>query len=225
MGIPLIRYIDISLPITSDLPSWPGSPDIRMDRRLDMRRGDQVNDTTLHFSAHTGTHVDAPLHVLPDGKNIAQVPLDVLVGPAIVAWLPDVETITANVLDALNLPVGIERLLLRTRNSEWWARGLREFRTDYVALTADAAKWVVERGIHLVGVDYLSVQRFNDGPEVHLVLLRAGVVTVEGLNLSGVTAGEYELLCLPIRLEGVEGGPARALLRPIDLTKRKVNRL
>ena len=184
-----------------------------MDRRLELRRGDQVNDTTLHFSVHTGTHVDAPLHVLPDGKNIAQLPLDVLVGPAFVAWLPDVETITANALDELNLPVGIERLLLRTRNSEWWARGFHEFRADYVALTADAAQWVVDRCIRLIGVDYLSVQRFQDKLDTHRILLEANVVILEGLNLSEVTEGGYELICLPILLPGIEGAPARAVLR------------
>jgi arylformamidase len=163
----------------------------------------------MYCNVHTGTHIDAPLHHLPDGLSAADISLDALIGPAVVVDLSEIDVVTAETLERLNLSASTQRLLLRTRNSRLWVEGVREFRTDYVALTADAAQWIVDHGIRLIGMDYLSVQRYHDGPETHLILLRAGVVIVEGLNL----AGEYELICLPLRLVGAEGAPARAILR------------
>ena len=206
------KYIDISVPVSPDLPSWPGSPAIKFQRSLDLEKGDIANDTTISFSVHTGTHVDAPLHFWKEGSSVDQMPLELLIGPAWVASLPDVEVITADTLEALALPAGTERLLLHTRNSRLWQTDVREFQSDFVALTADAAQWVVDRGIRLIGVDYLSVQRFQDSPETHLILLQAEVAIIEGLNLTDVSAGAYKLLCLPIKLAGVEGAPARVLL-------------
>jgi arylformamidase len=160
-----------------------------------------------------GTHVDAPFHFISGGDPVEAMPLDVLMGPAVVTYLPEVAAVTATDLEALDLPAGVQRLLLRTRNSKLWTTGVEEFQPDFVALTVDAAQWVVQRGIRLLGVDYLSVQRFDDGPEVHQILLEARVVIVEGLNLAGVEPGEYELICLPLKLTGAEGAPARAVLR------------
>ena len=208
-------YLDISLSISPDLPYWPGSPRIELSRRRDMDQGDPVNDSTLRCGVHSGTHVDAPLHFLADGTDVTQLSLDALIGPAVVAALPDVEFITASDLEALNLPVDTQRLLLHTRNSEFWQRGDSEFHTDFVALTVDAAQWVVARGIRLIGVDYLSVQIFGGDPQTHIALLQAGVVIVEGLNLSRVASGTYELICLPLKLVGAEGAPARAVLRTL----------
>ena len=206
-------YLDISLTISPDLPRWPGSPPVELSRRRDMARGDPVNDSTLVCGVHTGTHVDAPLHFLAGGADVTHLALDVLIGPAVVAALPDLDSITAGDLEALNLPADSQRLLLRTRNSEYWRRGDREFCPDFVALTADAAHWVVARGIRLIGVDYLSVQIFRGDPQTHIALLQAGVVIVEGLNLARVAPGACELICLPLKLAGAEGAPARAVLR------------
>jgi arylformamidase len=211
----LVSFIDVSLPVSPDLPTWPGAPSVEFERRLDIGRGDAVNDTNMYCNVHTGTHIDAPLHHLPDGVSAADISLDALIGPAVVVDLSDVEVVTPEALEQAALPVGTQRLLIRTRNSRWWVDGVREFRTDFVALTAEAAQWIVDRGIRLIGVDYLSVQRFHDGPETHLILFRGGVVIVEGLNLAHVSAGEYELICLPLRLVGVEGAPARAILRQL----------
>lgn len=210
------KFIDISVPVSSQLPIWPGSPEIELKRRLDLNHGDIANDTTLHFSVHTGTHVDAPLHFLPEGSSVEQMPLDVLIGSVMVADLSNVDSITAEDLEQLSLPNGTERLLIRTRNSNLWQVGVQEFQPNFVALTADAAQWVVDRGIRLLGVDYLSVQRFQDGPETHLILLKTAVVIIEGLNLAQVPVGEYELLCLPLKLAGVEGAPARVVLRSLS---------
>mgnify|MGYP003596249269 FL=1 len=206
-------YLDISLAISPDLPRWPGSPLTELTRRRDMGRGDPVNDSTLVCGVHVGTHVDAPLHFLADGADVTHLALDALIGPAVVAFLPDVDAVTADDLEALKLPADTRRLLLRTRNSESWQRGDRDFHADFVALTADAARWVVARGIRLIGVDYLSVQIFQGDPATHIALLQAQVVIVEGLNLFQVAPGNYELICLPLKLAGAEGAPARAVLR------------
>ena len=212
----MVDYLDISLTISPDLPHWPGSPSIEISRRRDMDRGDPVNDSTLVCGVHTGTHVDAPLHFLADGADVTHLSLDALIGPAVVAELSDVDVITARDLEALKLPTDARRLLLRTRNSEGWQREDREFRTDFVALTVDAVRWVVARGIRLIGVDYLSVQIFGGDPETHIALLQAGIVIVEGLNLAEVAPGNYELICLPLKLAGAEGAPARAVLRKVS---------
>lgn len=210
------KFIDISVPVSTNLPIWPGSPAIELKRRLDLDRGDIANDTTLHFSVHTGTHVDAPLHFLPEGSSVEQMPLEILIGLVMVADLSNVDVVTPAALEQLAIPTETERLLIRTRNSRLWQSGVREFQPDFVALTADAAQWVVDREIRLIGVDYLSVQRFQDSSETHLILLQAEVVIIEGLNLAQVPAGEYELFCLPLKLAGVEGAPARAILRDLS---------
>lgn len=212
--IPSKTYIDVTVPISPQLPTWPGSPTVSFQRSMDLALGDVATDTTLNFSVHTGTHVDAPLHFLPEGSSVDLLSLDVMIGPAYVAVIPDsVDAITPETLAALPIPHGTERLLLRTRNSQLWVDRVSTFQRDFVALTADAAQWVVDQEIKLIGVDYLSVQRFCDGPETHQILLGADVIVIEGLNLSALSTGIYELLCLPIKLEGVEGAPARVLLR------------
>ena len=206
------EWIDISLPVSPALPVWPGSPPVEMTRRLALDRGDPVNDTTIRLSVHTGSHVDAPLHFLAGGASADVLPLATLIGPAHVAAAAADEAISAAVLERLAIPPATERLLLQTKNSSRWADA-GAFQPDYVALTADAARWVVERGIRLIGLDALSIQRYGDGPQTHLTLLEAGVIIIEGLNLSGVVPGAYELICLPVRLAGAEGAPVRAVLR------------
>lgn len=210
---PLRKYIDVSVPVSSVLPRWPGSPEIQFQRSLDLDHGDVATDTTLCFSVHTGTHVDAPSHFVSGGKTVDQLDLEILVGEVYVAVFPDdVASITVDLLNKLSLSAHTRRLLLRTRNSRFWKTKGSEFQTDFVALTADAAQWIVDHGIQLIGVDYLSVQRYDDGPETHQILLGAEVVVIEGLNLDSVSEGIYELTCLPIKLQGIEGAPARVIL-------------
>ena len=206
------KYIDISVALHPDTPKWPGTPGFRLEWLKRLENGDECNNSRLDSDVHVGTHIDAPLHFVPGGKTVEQLTLDVLIGPAWVAYLPDVEAVTAADLSALALPDGTERLLLRTRNSLLWTADERDFQQYFVALTEDAAYWLVERGVRLVGIDYLSVQRFQDGPAVHQILLGAEVVVVEGLNLAAVEAGQYELICLPLKIMGAEGAPARAIL-------------
>ena len=216
------EFIDITLTARADMPHWPGSGGLRIIPSERISEGDDYNVSTLHSDLHVGTHVDAPWHCVSDGRTVDELSPDVLIGPAVVAYLPEVEVITASDLESLNLSPDTQRLLLRTSNSELWSAGVAEFRTDYVALSPGAAHWVANRGLRLLGVDYLSVGRFNEGPDAHRILLGAGVVVLEGLNLASVEPGRYELICLPMKLNGADGAPARAVLRnmpSIDSTR------
>jgi arylformamidase len=186
-----------------------------------MEDGNVANVSRLACGVHIGTHVDAPYHFVASGKTIEQLALDTLIGEATVAALPTVDSVTAADLAGLALPDGVQRLLLQTRNSAHWAAGMAPFRDDFVALTADAAQWVVDQGIRLIGVDYLSVQRYHDDPQTHQILLEAEVIILEGLNLAQVQPGRYELICLPINLVGSDGAPARAALRVLEERARR----
>lgn len=208
-----IKIWDISVPVGPGLPVWPGDPQIVLERYVAISRGDLANVSRLACSVHSGTHVDAPVHFVQGGSAVDGMPLDVLIGPAAVVELLDVEVITPARLEHLNLLPPPTRLLFKTSNSQLWANPHHEFSFNYVALTSEAAEWVVRKGIRLVGVDYLSVQRFTDRePLTHRVLLEGGVVIVEGLDLREVPPGHYQLVCLPMKLVGSDGAPARAVL-------------
>jgi arylformamidase len=152
------------------------------------------------------------VHFIRGGLPIDKLELDVLVGRAQVVHVPDADLLTAAVLDRLGIPPGTERVLFRTRNSELWACGETRFDREFVAISQDGARWLVERGVRLVGIDYLSVGSWAQPVATHQVLLGANVIAVEGLDLSGITPGEYLLVCLPLRLAGGDGAPARAIL-------------
>ncbi len=207
--------IDISVPLHSVIPVWPGSTGYLITQSSCLENGDAYMNSMLDMDVHAGTHVDAPCHFIPGAASSETLPLEALIGPARVALVEDAKVVTPEVLAGLGLEPNVERLLLKTRNSELWEKGEREFRNDFVALTADAARWLVDRGIVLIGIDYLSVQRFGDPPLTHEILLRSGMVVLEGLNLAGAEPGRYELICLPLRLVGSDGAPARAVLRPL----------
>lgn len=194
--------------------TWPGDPGVSIDPASRIAEGDGANVSRLTCGTHTGTHIDPPLHFLQGGAPIDRIPLDALVGPAVVADLTSVRSdIGPDELESLNLAPGVERLLFHTRNSEFWRDESPAFTEDYVAVTAAGAAWLVGHGIRLVAVDYLSVEHHGTpGHPTHMTLLGAGVVIVEGVNLDGVTAGDYTLICLPLRIVDGDGGPARALL-------------
>lgn len=204
---------DISLTISPSLPTWPGDPLLELDLFSSMEQGAQVNVTKISACLHLGTHVDAPRHFINDGRTVEQLPLEVLTGPCYVVQLPDgVEAITAEVLDRTEIPTDTKRVLFGTSNSHYWAKGESRFQTDFVAITEDGAEWLVEKGVQLVGIDYLSISPYSESIPTHLVLLQAGVVIVEGLNLSNVMRGFYDLYCLPLKVAGADGAPARAIL-------------
>lgn len=206
--------IDISLRLRSNMPTWPGGRGYRRDLTRSMARGDAVTESAIEMGVHCGTHVEAPLHFLDAGASMNDVDVDVLVGPALVVHLPDAHSIGYAELESAVGSRRVDRLLLRTRNSDRWESAV-SFDPAYVALTRDGAEWIAERGTRLIGVDYLSVQRYGDDPETHRVLMRSNVIILEGLDLSRATAGEYRLTCLPLSLDGAEAAPARAILEPL----------
>ncbi len=206
--------IDVSLKIHPQMLTWPSDPGVGIDPASRISAGKSANVSELHCGTHTGTHIDPPLHFIEGGVSVDEIPPEVLIGPAVVADLTSVErSIGPGELESLNLDPGVERLLFHTRNSEIWREDSQEFTEDYVAVSAEGAQWLVDHGIRLVGIDYLSVEhRRIPGHPTHMTLLGAGVVIVEGLNLDGVAAGDYTFVCLPLRILGGDGGPSRALL-------------
>ena len=202
---------DISLTISNDLPIWPGDPAVKLYRVSDMQQGDAYTLSRLECGVHTGTHVDAPAHFIVGGAGIHMLDLNVLVGLCQVIHV-EVDRITADVLESLPIPAETTRVLFQTRNSGYWARGEKTFQADFVAIDRSGAHWLVDHGVRLVGVDYLSVAPFDASLASHDVLRRAGVVAIEGLNLSRIEPGEYQLICLPIKLQDSDGAPARAIL-------------
>ncbi len=207
-----MKTYDISIPITPGMPVWPGDPAVSVQRVSKIEDGDDANVSHFSMSAHTGTHVDAPFHFIKDGNPLDQVPLSLMMGRAYVLHLPDVDLITAAVLAQAEIPPRTRRVLFKTRNSDIWARGEREFQTDFVALSADGAQFLVDRGVKLVGIDYLSAAPYKQSRPTHEILLKAGILILEGVNLSEVEQGRYTLYCLPLNLQGVDGAPARAIL-------------
>ena len=207
------RWLDVSIPLDDSVHVFAGDPVFHRELAISMAEGAVCNVSRIDFGAHTGTHVDAPGHFIEGGRGIDETPLDVLVGPA---WVVDASDATATIdratLERLPIPSGESRLVFRTGRAALWDRP--RFATDFVGFDAEAARALVERGIRLVGVDYLSVAPFGDPAPTHRAFLEAGVVIVEGLDLRKVAPGAYELICLPLRLVGSDGGPARALLRP-----------
>ena len=207
-------YYDVTVPVSEGIPVWPGDPAVHVEWANRIDRGDDLNLSRLQMGSHTGTHVDAPFHFIDGGATVEQVPVELLIGPAYVASLEGLNTVTihAEELAAMGLPAGIVRLLLKTRNSAFWhERGLA-FQRDFTHLGADAARWLVERGIQVIGIDYLSIGAFEHGEEVHHILLGAGVIAIEGLDLSQVPAGPCQLICLPLKIEGGDGAPARVVV-------------
>ena len=207
-------WIDISSPVRNGMVHWPSDPSIQIGRTRDMERGDSSNLSTISMGSHTGTHMDAPVHFIPGGEGIDKMPLDTAMGQARVVEIRDIESVKPEELVKHRIRRG-ERLLLKTRNSQrnWTAETFIE---DFVFISREAAHFLGNRGVRLVGVDYLSVGGYKrDGAEVHRILLGAGVWIIEGLDLSGVEPGKYHLVCLPLKLVDADGAPARAVLRPV----------
>ncbi len=206
------RY-DITVPVSNTMPVWPGDPKVRLERKKSIPQGDLCNLTALTMGVHSGTHIDAPLHVIDGGRTVDDMPLEVLVGPCRVIATDADPLIEKKHIEKIPL-AGCKRVLFKTRNSDFWKNNVASFREDFVALGLSAADHLAEKGVALVGIDYLSIETYHAevGNPVHNMLLKNNIMILEGVDLSAVPAGEYELVCLPMKLSGVEGAPVRALL-------------
>ena len=207
-----MKLIDISIPLSDNLPVWPGDPQIAMHWISEIKNGDESNVSKLEMSVHTGTHIDAPLHFIIDGNSVDQIPVSILIGEVVVIEVPkDVKIITETFLETLPFKMP-ERVLFKTKNSLIWKAKNSKFVSDFVAVSATGAQWLVEHGARLVGIDYLSIAPFDDTVCTHEILLGSGIVVIENLDLSEVSPGEYRLICLPLNLIGREASPARVVL-------------
>jgi arylformamidase len=210
----LMKIYDITVPIAPDLAVYPGDPPVRIERTMELERGDIARVSQLICSTHIGTHVDPPSHFIQDGMALDQLPLDVLIGRARVIDVGDAMVIDARVLSGCDL-TDATRVLFKTRNSRLW-QAPHEFHCEFVYLATDAAEMLVARGVRLVGIDYLSVEKFDfQEPTTHWTLLRHNVIIVEGLDLRAIAPGDYELICLPLKIKDGDGGPARVVLREL----------
>lgn len=209
-------YYDISVAIHSDLPVWQGDPPVVIRSAASIERGDIANVSRLEMGAHTGTHVDAPVHFVPGRKGVDQLTLDILMGPAYVADLSCVvHEIHADDFERANIPENTRRLLCKTSNSNLWSKLPCAFDADFIGISLDGAQWLINHGIELVGVDYLGVERFDsvgNGAPTHHVLLEKEMIIIEGLDLSEISTGNYTLICLPVKIKNLDGAPCRAIL-------------
>lgn len=207
-----MKYYDISLNLDHNTARWVTSPPFELIERRRMSRGDPNNSSALNMSVHSGTHMDAPFHFVPDGETVDQLPLDLFLGPARVCEVHASRYITAEHIASLGLE-GEQRVLFKTSNSRLLRQG--KYDPDFVAFSVEGAQALVSKGIKLVGLDYLSVAHADEQVEVHRAFLDHGIVLVEGVELSDIAPGRYELICFPVRLRGADGAPCRAVLRDL----------
>ncbi len=215
---PQNTWIDISAPLSTGMVHWPDNPPCEIERVMNIDSGDVCNLSRLSMGVHTGTHMDAPLHFIRGGKSIDTMPIEATVGRARVLEINDPQAVKVNDLEPYAIQPG-ERILFKTSNSTrcWQSNTFVE---DFVYISHEAAQYLAERRVQTVGVDYLSVGGYRvDGPETHHALLSAGIWIIEGLNLTDVQAGSYELICLPLKMMGAEGAPARAVLHPASVSE------
>jgi arylformamidase len=206
-----MKLIDVSVPLDSNLPTYPGNTPFVLEAIKRLAQGDSSNVSSIHLSVHTGTHVDAPRHFLDGGAGVEGLPLEMLCGRARVIELTTRRSIRVEDLEAFDLTEDV-RLLLKTHNSRFW--GSPEFHPDFIGITGPAAHFLVEQGVKVLGVDYLSVEEYKKpGAPAHRTLLGAGTIVIEGLNLRDVEPGTYEMFCLPLSIVGADGAPARVVLR------------
>jgi arylformamidase len=208
-----MKIYDITIALSDELPAFPGDPPVKIEPVTMLARGDSANVSRITISTHSGTHLDPPRHFNDNGIAIDSLPLSLFAGYALLAEITGIKAIGR--AELLRLPLeGEKRLLLKTDNSRLWDQA--GFVGDFAHLTPDGAHFVVDAGVKLIGIDYLSIERLHGDGEVHRILLDNGVVILEGLNLAGIVAGSYELICLPLKIRGGDGSPVRAVLRTMD---------
>ncbi|MBS1736488.1 MAG: cyclase family protein [Bacteroidetes bacterium] len=205
-------FIDITYTVSNELPVWPGSRHFKDTWQMQMP-AQSNNLSYFEMDSHLGTHLDAPLHFVHGGRPLHKIDLCKMIGDTYVAEIRGVRSITSEHLSNLILPKGCKRLLLKTDNQIYWENNIATFQEDFCSIDKSGAQWLVDHSFDLIGIDYLSIQRFHDGPETHQILLRAEVVIVETLNLQNVSEGLYELICLPLKIKDLEASPVRAILK------------
>ncbi|MBI9050515.1 MAG: cyclase family protein [Anaerolineaceae bacterium] len=207
-----MKIYDISVLVNEKLLVWPDDPPVELIQAASIENGDGYNLNRLKISAHIGTHIDAPLHFFEQGKNIGSIALETLIGPVQVVEIPaEIQRINSKIIDQLNIKHDVKRLIFKTENSKLWGR-TQDFYESYTALDTSGAGRIVELGITLVGIDYLSISIFSEITKPHMILLSKDIVILEGCDLSDVPAGEYQLICLPLKVNEIEGAPVRAVL-------------
>lgn len=203
---------DVSMNIEDGMVHWPSDPAVSINHYSNIKDGKSSNNSQICFGTHTGTHIDAPHHFVDEGPGIDGLNLETLIGPCRVIEAENgAASITASFLSGQDIKKG-ERILFKTKNSIWLNEGDRNFHEDYVHVASDAARYMVDSGVVLVGVDYLSVEGYHIGHDTHMALLGAGVIVIEGLNLYGIEPGYYKITALPIKIKGSDGAPSRVLL-------------
>jgi arylformamidase len=215
---PATKIYDITIPFSADLPVWPGDPAIEIRPLSRIVNGNDCNTSQIVCPTHCGTHVDPSWHFIDDGSKLDQVPIERWVGPCQVVRIPnEVATIEPADLESAEIDAQTTRILFKTSNSTRWKSIPLTFETDFVALSFDATKWLIAHGIKLVGIDYLSFESYHsEGSVVHRTLLGNDVLAIEGLDLSEVEPGFYQLVCLPLKLKNGDGAPARVVLMSYD---------
>jgi arylformamidase len=205
-----MKIYDVTVPLSKELVVYPGDPHVKINRRTKVNEEDaKYNLSRYSFGSHSGTHVDAPFHLIEGGGTVDKLPLELLIGRARVVEVT-APCIDETVLEEFDFTVDA-RVLFKTRNSYLWSQ--KSFVKDYVYITPGAARSLINDGIKVVGIDYLSVEKFDAEPETHMALLKAGTVIIEGLDLRDVEPGDYELICLPLKIKDGDGSPARVVLR------------
>lgn len=208
-----MKIHDVTLTIQAGMTVWPGDVAVELYRKEKIEEGGMANNSNISMGVHTGTHIDSPYHFINDGIKVDQIPLDTLVGPADVVELPDsVKVIDAKTIKSISFTPGVKRVLFKTSNSKIWSSSPEYFHKDFVGISADGATVLVDLGVKLVGVDYLSAAPFTASKPTHDILLGAGMVLIEGLDLSKVEPGVYTLACLPLKLKDTDGSPSRVIL-------------
>lgn len=218
-----MTFYDVTVPLSNELPTYPGDPGVEIGEWRSLSKGDSANVSVVNFGAHTGTHVDAPAHFIDGAGKVEDLPLDALIGEAVVVQAPEDCLVIDEGFVRTHVAPGTERVLFKTRNSAFWNEPKPQFHTDFTYLDLGAATWLRDQGAKLVGIDYLSIEKSKSpGHPTHIALLSKGIVIVEGLNLSDVPPGRYELICLPLKLRSNlgDGAPARAVLRTLELNHK-----
>jgi arylformamidase len=208
-----MKVIDISVTIRPDMPVWPSDAPVQLYRKAEIEQGANANVSFLAMSAHTGTHVDAPYHFLQDGTTVDKIDLDILIGETEVVQIPPgFQEISAKTLSEIKYNPKCTRVLFKTSNSSLWHSPDHTFHSDFLGVTADASEILMEKNVKLVGIDYLSIAPYKRSRPTHEIMLKANMVIIEGLDLFFVDPGIYTLYCLPLKLLGADGAPARAIL-------------